>query len=118
MQSCPRPSPPHARYVRTLRQVSRIMNLRKFHSPILLSFAAAAAWAQQPFVPQVIATPGSPSSVLYGLYHGNLVRSSDLGSTWIPLYITAAGLPQPPVQGFEINKLNANILYLATTMAA
>ncbi len=84
---------------------------------LLLSFAAAG-WAQQSFVPTVISTPGSPSQVLFGTYHGVLVRSSDLGTTWVPIYVSQAGLPQPPVQGFAIDSNNPNILYLATTIAA
>ncbi|HEX5431098.1 MAG TPA: hypothetical protein VFW83_03975, partial [Bryobacteraceae bacterium] len=83
---------------------------------VVLSFASAA-FAQQPFVPKVIATPGSPSRALYAVYNGALVRSSDLGSTWIPVYVTEPGLPQPPVKGFEIDLLNPDTLYLATTVA-
>ena len=85
---------------------------------LLIPFTIAAAWAQQSFVPQVIATPGAPSTILYGLYHGNLVRSADLGSTWAPLYLTTPGLPQPPVQGFDFNPLSPSTLYLATSVAA
>lgn len=96
--------------------------LWKSYTPVLLFlaaiFLAGTIQAQQSFVPQVIATPGSPSTVLYGLYHGNLVRSTDLGATWIPLYISTPGLPQPPVQGFDINQLDANTIYLATSVAA
>src|SRR5579883_1291796 len=76
------------------------------------------AWGQQAFVPQVTAAAGSPSAVLYGVYRGNPVVSQDLGSTWNPIYITTPGLPQPPVQGFEIDPLNSSTLYFATTIAA
>ena len=74
-------------------------------------------WAQQSFVPTVIATPGSPSSILFGVYGGALSRSADLGKTWTPLYITQAGLPQPPVNGFAVDPLNSSTVYLATTFA-
>src|SRR5579871_4724856 len=88
---------------------------------ILFSFAAFFGtnpiWAQQSFVPQVIATPGSPSTILYGLYHGALLRSGDLGATWAPLYVTQPGLAQPPVVGLEINPLTSSTVYLATTLA-
>src|SRR5580704_9070935 len=77
-----------------------------------------AIWAQQSFVPRVIATPGSPSTILFGVYGNALVRSANLGQTWTPLYITQAGLPQPPVKGFAIDPLNPNTSYLATTAAA
>jgi uncharacterized protein (TIGR03437 family) len=82
-------------------------------------FLTSPTWAQQQsFVPTVIATPGAPSSVLFGVYGGDLVRSADLGKTWIPVYLTQAGLPQPPIAGFAIDALNSNNVYLATTAAA
>lgn len=69
-------------------------------------------------MPQVIGTPGTPSTILFGNYANALVRSADLGKTWTPLYLTQAGLPQPPVVGFAIDPLNSNNVYLATTSAA
>jgi hypothetical protein len=84
-------------------------------APLILS---QQTLAQQVFVPTVIATPGSPSSVLYGLYANELVRSQNLGSTWTPVYITQAGLAQPPILGFAIDPANSNTLYVATTLAA
>ncbi len=82
--------------------------------------AASLTWAQQSFVPAVIATPGSPSSTLYGFYGGELVRSQDQGKTWTPLYITQAGLTQPPMIGFAIDPSDPsnNTLYYATALAA
>jgi hypothetical protein len=90
-----------------------------FRTTVLLSFAAVG-WAQQTFVPTVIATPGSPSQVLFGTYNGFLIRSNDLGMTWLPIYVTQPGLPQPPIQGFAIDATDStgNTLYLATTIAA
>src|ERR1022692_4672030 len=88
-----------------------------FRTFVFLSLTAAG-WAQQPFVPTVTATPGSPSRTLFGTYRGVLVRSNDLGATWIPLYVTEPGLPQPPVQSLAIDASNPNIIYLATTIAA
>jgi len=79
---------------------------------------AATGLAQQPFVPAVVATPGSNSGILYGVYRGALVKSTDLGLTWNPIYLTEAGLPQPPVDGFDIDANDPNTLYLATTAAA
>jgi len=47
----------------------------------------------------IAAAEGSPSQVLYGRSSTgatfSLVRSADLGKTWIPLYVTEAGLQQP-----------------------
>ena len=85
-----------------------------FLSAVLGSFTVRA---QQAFVPTVIATPGSPSNTLYGTYGGALVRSSDLGNTWVPLYVTQAGLPQPKIIGFAVDPSLAGTVYLATTMA-
>ncbi len=85
---------------------------------LLLLFSAVCLWAQpQVFFPRVLATPGDPSQILYGAYNGALVQSTDLGHTWTPLYITAPGLPQPPVLSFAIDELDHDILYLATTQA-
>ncbi len=88
-----------------------------FRIVVLLSFTAAG-WAQQSFVPTVTNTPGSPSQLLLGTYHGFPVRSTDLGVSWTPIYLTQPGLLQPPVQGFAIDASNPNIVYLATTIAA
>jgi uncharacterized protein (TIGR03437 family) len=93
------------RTVRSLSFISGILSL------------AGAACAQQAFVPQIIASAGAPNPVLYGVYRGNLVQSGDYGSTWAPLYITTAGLTQPPVSGFAVDPVNSNIVYLATTAA-
>jgi uncharacterized protein (TIGR03437 family) len=92
-------------------------NRTTFPAACLFSLTSAI-WAQQSFVPQVIATPGSPSSILFGVYGNALVRSANLGQTWTPVYLTQAGLPQPPVNGFAIDPLNPNNVYLATTNAA
>ena|SRR5579871_3696418 len=81
-------------------------------------FTASAGLAQQPFVPIVTNVPGSPSQILYGTYHGLLVRSSNLGLNWLPVYITQAGLPQPPNHGFQVDATDPNTLYFATTIAA
>lgn len=88
------------------------------HVAAFLLSASYLAWAQQPFVPSIIATPGSPSTVFYGVYGGALVRSNDSAKTWTPLYITEAGLPQPPVNGFAIDPNNPSNLFLATTLPA
>src|SRR5580693_769940 len=89
-----------------------------FHTAVLLLSLTSAGWAQQSFVPTVTKTPGYPSQVLFGSYHGVLVRSNDLGAHWIPLYVTQPGLPQPPIQGFAIDANNPSTVYLATTIAA
>jgi uncharacterized protein (TIGR03437 family) len=78
---------------------------------------AGSAWAQQAFVPEVIATPGTPSPVLYGLYNGTLIKSGDLGSTWLPLYITEPGVRQPPIKAFVLDAADPNTLYVGTTFA-
>lgn len=85
---------------------------------VCLLSAAPLIWAQQSFVPTVLATPGTPSTILYGVYGGELVRSQDLGKTWTPLYVTQAGLPQPPIGTFAMDPSNPSTLYLATTIAA
>src|ERR1700722_7321081 len=92
--------------------------IRTNFSVLCLFSLTSAIWAQQSFVPVVIATPGSPSTVLFGVYGSAPVRSVDLGKTWAPMYVTHAGLPQPPVNGFAVDPLNSNTAYLATTIAA
>src|ERR1700733_13539305 len=82
---------------------------------ILLILSATAAWPQQSFIPTVIAT--APNQVLYGSHNGALVVSSNGGATWIPMFVTAAGLPPPPVTAFVVDPNNGT-LYLATTTAA
>ena len=74
--------------------------------------------AQQPFAPTVLASSGGTSSVLWGSYNSALVRSTNRGLTWLPIYVTAAGLPQPPVLTFDIDSGDPNIVYLGTTLAA
>ena len=74
--------------------------------------------AQQPFAPSVLAASGGKSTILWGSYHNALVRSTDLGVTWLPIYITQAGLPQPPVLQFDIDSGDPSIVYLGTTLAA
>jgi uncharacterized protein (TIGR03437 family) len=91
--------------------------MRTFFQAACLLSLTSAMWAQQSFVPTVIATPGSPSSILMGMYGGALSRSVNLGQTWTPLYLTQAGLPQPPVNGFAVDPLNSSTMYLATTFA-
>jgi uncharacterized protein (TIGR03437 family) len=92
--------------------------MRTFIPAACLLSLTPAMWAQQSFVPTVIATPGSSSSILFGVYGGSLARSVDLGKTWTPLYITQAGLPQPPVNGVAVDPLNSSTVYLATTFAS
>lgn len=92
--------------------------MRRVCTKTILFLLAGAAWAQQPFVPSVTNTSGTPSKTLFGLYKGSLVRSNDLGATWTPIYVTEAGLPQPPVKGFEIDALDPATVYLATTASA
>jgi uncharacterized protein (TIGR03437 family) len=88
-----------------------------FLAASLLSLTSTL-WAQQSFVPLVIATAGSPSTILFGVYGSTLARSADLGSTWTPVYVTQAGLPQPPVNALAVDPLNSNTVYLATTVAS
>ena len=85
---------------------------------ILSMLLSASVWAQQPFIPSITALPGPPNRNMYGLYKGFLVRSTDLGSTWLPVYVTEPGLPQPPVVGFAVDPFEESTLYLATTLAA
>lgn len=85
---------------------------------ILFLLTGACLCAQpQPVLPQVLAAAGDPSPVLYGVYNGSLIASPDRGRTWTPLYVTEAGLPQPPVLAFAVDALNGDILYLATSEA-
>lgn len=90
---------------------------------VLLSLASSlllttSLWAQQPFAPSVLAASGGKSTILWGSYHNNLVRSLDLGVTWLPVYITTPGLPQPPVLTFDIDSSDPSIVYVGTTLAA
>jgi uncharacterized protein (TIGR03437 family) len=109
-----------ARDAAAARGMSRgtMMGMRSNFLAVFLLSTAPLIWAQQSFVPSVIATPGNPSSILYGFYGGELVRSQDLGNTWTPLYITPPGLPQPPMVGFAIDPTNSSTLYYATSLAA
>ena len=66
----------------------------------------------------MLASSGGNSKILWGSYHSALVKSTDLGVTWLPIYITQAGLPQPPVLQFDIDSGDPNIVYLGTTLAA
>ncbi len=66
----------------------------------------------------MLASSGGNSKILWGSYHSALVKSTDLGVTWLPIYVTQAGLPQPPVLQFEIDSGDPNIVYLGTTLAA
>lgn len=59
--------------------------------------------------------PPSPDTTLYATYKGALIRSSDSGSTWIPLYVTEPGSRQPPVVDFRIDQGDSKTLYLETT---
>ncbi|HEV8145546.1 MAG TPA: hypothetical protein VGP79_04165 [Bryobacteraceae bacterium] len=87
--------------------------------PILWSLllAAGQAAAQQVFQPTIVAAEGGSSQVLYGRFNSTLVKSTDLGKTWIPLYVTEAGLAQPSVVALEIDATSPSVLYLATTVA-
>ena len=60
----------------------------------------------------------APNQVLYATHNGALMLSTNGGNTWIPMFVTAAGLPQPPVRGFIVEPNNGPTLYLATTTAA
>jgi uncharacterized protein (TIGR03437 family) len=75
---------------------------------------ASTLVAQQAFIPSVIGTPGSPSKVLYGTYNGAFLRSGDLGSTWTPVYLTEAGLPQPPILGIVFDVADPKTVYVST----
>ncbi len=66
----------------------------------------------------MLATAGAGINVLWGSYNGNLVRSKDLGVTWLPIYLTEPGLPQPPVLFFEIDSADLNTVYVVTTLTA
>ena len=77
--------------------------------------SATAAWSQQAFIPTVLAP--APNQVLYASYNGALVLSANGGTTWTPMFVTAAGLPQPPVFELIVDP-NSGALYLATTTAA
>lgn len=83
---------------------------------LFLALAASGLWAQQAFFPTVIATPGSPSRILYGTYKGALVRSTDVGNTWTPVYLTDPGSIQPPIFGFQIDVLDNKTVYVATNV--
>jgi uncharacterized protein (TIGR03437 family) len=83
---------------------------------LLFSFTFALSWAQQPFAPSVLGASGGGSKVLWGSYNGNLIRSKDLGVTWLPIYITEPGLPQPPVLEFDIDSGDPNTVYVGTTL--
>lgn len=84
------------------------------------SAAAGSLWAQQSFVPTVIAAAGAPSTLLFGEYgnSNSLLRSQNGGQTWTPVYITQAGLPQPPVEALVIDPNNSSTVYVSTTLAA
>ena len=85
---------------------------------LALGFTGQQVFAQQPFAPTVLATTGGSSKVLWGSFNGSLIRSADLGNTWLPVYVTEPGLPQPRVLFFEIDSLDPNTVYLATTLVA
>ena len=68
-------------------------------------FMAGLGLAQQPFVPIVTNVPGSPSQILYGTYHGVLVRSSNLGLNWLPVYITEPGFRSRLTMAFRWTRL-------------
>lgn len=84
---------------------------------LLLLAAGVSLCGQQSFIPTVLNTPGTPSELLYGTINGNLVKSTNLGRTWTPIYVTEPGSAQPPVVALEIDPLDERILYLATTRA-
>ncbi|MEI9812088.1 MAG: hypothetical protein WDO18_05170 [Acidobacteriota bacterium] len=81
---------------------------------LLVFLIAAAASAQQSFAPVVAAADGQ---VLYGTFSSTLLRSYDGGSTWTPIYVTEAGLPQPTPVAFGVDPVNPAILYLVTSSA-
>src|SRR5271170_3068073 len=81
----------------------------------LLLLSATMAWPQQSFIPNVIGA--APNKMLFASHNGALLQSSDGGATWIPMFVTPAGLPQPPVTSFVVDP-NTAALYLVTTTAA
>lgn len=104
-----------------MKNVPRIKFLSNLRCALLVFtplLTSQVVLAQQPFAPSVLASSGGKSTILWGSYNGNLVRSLDLGVTWLPIYITTAGLPQPPVLTFDIDSGNPNMVYVGTTLAA
>ncbi len=97
------------------------MNLSSMRLLSLVLLVATLGFSQQSFQPLVLATPGTPSRVLWGLTSGtnsSLIRSDDLGSTWVPVYIAEAGMPQPAVNFFAIDRNSDSTLFLSTTADA
>jgi uncharacterized protein (TIGR03437 family) len=87
--------------------------------PAFLVLIPAALWAQPVFDGPIrfVATPGTPSNVLYA-WSGGLFRSTDGGRLWTASYLTLPGRPQPLVQSFLIDPSNANIVYAGTALSA
>lgn len=87
---------------------------RAFQAALILA-SAAGLYAQLPITnPVILATPGEPSQTLYASRNG-IFKSTDLGRTWNPLYLTEPGLPQPTPLFFVIDPTNDSNLFLATT---
>ncbi len=91
---------------------SRLACFAIFFSAVLM---AVPAWAGHPFLPKVVAAPGGVNPDLYGMFGGSLVKSVDGGETWIPLYITQAGLPQPSILDFQVDLILNDTLYVRTS---
>ncbi len=97
--------------------------MRRFPTALLFCFALFAADVGPsnfvPFVPTVIATPGSPQYDLVWSLWRRASRSADSGTKSLDadLHHLQAGLPQPPVNGFAVDPLNSSTVYLATTYA-
>ena len=72
------------------------------------SAACAADSSRESSAPSVLAASGGKSTILWGSYRSALVRSTDLGVTWLPIYVTQARLPQPPVLTFDIDSSDPN----------
>src|SRR6185295_3620466 len=85
-----------------------------FRRSVLFSLTLAAL-GQQSFSPVIRATPGA-SPILYGTYGSAIVRSDDQGATWRPLYITEAGLPQPPRYAMDVDaNSDTGVFYITPT---
>src|SRR5581483_11421746 len=96
---------------------------------MILRFAAAIlfmgiACAQPSFNAGVdsVVVEGAPA-VMYAawpLQSGTasaLFRSADEGATWLPVYLTEPGLPQPPIRSLVVDPTNPAILLIATDPA-
>lgn len=85
----------------------------------LLALAATLALGQGlPFI-GTIRGSAAQGQVLYATTaSGGYFRSTDSGATWAPMYVTEAGLAQPPFQGLAVDHVRESTVYVATTPAA